>query len=91
MSVMAEDQSAPRKTTTYKQFSGMNSQDERYGCEDTEFFWLENMMVIGDGKLKSIPGPGTAMFISTGGLLELDSNLGFVELDSNDGVVALNG
>lgn len=48
---------APRKTTTYKQFEGMNSQDERYGCEHTEFFFLENIMRVGDGKLRSVPGP----------------------------------
>lgn len=54
--MMAEDE-AKRKTTTYKQFDGMNSQDERYGCERTELFLLENIMRVGDGKLASVPGP----------------------------------
>lgn len=51
------DQGAPRKTTTYKQFDGMNSQDERYGAEKNEMFWMENMMRVGDGKIRSVPGP----------------------------------
>ena len=88
---MAEQQGAPRKSTTYKDFQGMNSQDERYGCEDSEFFWLENVMRVGDGKLRSIPGPSAVLFnINTSRLL-LDTKAGFVRLDSNLGDVALDG
>lgn len=57
---MMADQGPPRKTTTYKQFDGMNSQDERYGAEKNELFWMENMMRVGDGKIRSIPGPSAA-------------------------------
>jgi hypothetical protein len=58
---MAEaDEGAPRKTTTYKQFDGMNSQDGRYGVEPNEFFYLENIMRVADGKLHSVSGPSSA-------------------------------
>jgi hypothetical protein len=52
---------APRKTTTYKEFEGMNSQDARYGCEKSELFFMENVMRVGDGKLKSVPGPSAIL------------------------------
>jgi hypothetical protein len=54
---MAQQEEAPRKTTTLKEFSGMNTQDLRFGVEDNEFAWLENIMRVGDGKLHSVPGP----------------------------------
>ena len=53
----APDPQAPRKTTTYKQFSGMNSQDGRYGVEQDELFYMENIMRVADGKLHSVGGP----------------------------------
>lgn len=46
-----------RKTSTFKQWSGMNSQDERYGVEKDEFFYLENIMRVADGRLHSVSGP----------------------------------
>ena len=52
---------APRKTTTYKKFDGMDSQDGRYGVEENEFFFLENIMRVADGKLHSVPGPTAAV------------------------------
>lgn len=61
MAEKPKEEQAPRKTTTYKQFEGMNSQDERYGAEKTEFFFLENIMRVGDGKLRSVPGPSLVL------------------------------
>ena len=58
---MAESAGAPRKTKTYKCFSGMNAQDGRYGCEDVVFCFLENIMRVADGKLHSVPGPTAAL------------------------------
>ena len=55
---MAEAPSAPRKTTTYHEFGGMNTQDSRYGVEPNEVAYLENIMSIAEGKLHSVPGPG---------------------------------
>jgi len=53
----AGDKGPERKTTTYKQFSTMNSQDGRFGVEQDEFFYLENIMRVGDSKLRSLSGP----------------------------------
>lgn len=39
----------------------MNTQDGRYGVEDNEFFYLENIMLVAEGKLRSIPGPSAAL------------------------------
>lgn len=57
MAQAPEDPESPRKTSTYKEFTGMNSQDGRYGVDDNEFFFMENIMRIADGRLKSVPGP----------------------------------
>lgn len=54
---MMAEAGPPRKTGNFKEFSGMNSQDGRYGVEDNEFFYLENIMRVADGKLRSVPGP----------------------------------
>lgn len=76
------DQQAPRKTRTLNRFSGMNTQDERYGCNDDEFFWMENLMRIGDGKLHTVPGPTDILVtfpFATGDLLLEDG--GFLLLE----------
>ena len=72
---MAESKGPPRKTTTYKEFAGMNSQDGRYGVEKDEFFFLENVMRVADGKLRSVPGPSAivATFPTAGGDLLLET------------------
>lgn len=54
---MAEPEGPPRTSKNVNDFVGMNSQDGRWGNEDAEFFWLENVMRVGPGKLKSVPGP----------------------------------
>src|SRR5512146_2765842 len=51
------DDSAPRKTTTYKRFEGMASQNERYNTKPDEMFWLENIMRVSPKRLHSVPGP----------------------------------
>ena len=87
---MAEP-SAPKKTTTYKEFDGMNSQDARYGVEPNEFFYLENIMRISEGKLHSVPGPSAvlASFGDTDFLL-LESALDYFLLEDG-GRIILNG
>lgn len=52
------DEQAPRKTTTYNKFEGMESQNERYNVKQNEMFWIENIMRTGPRKLSSVPGPG---------------------------------
>ena len=82
---MAKEE-APRKTTTYNRFEGMNSQDDRYGCRDEEFFWLENIMWVGEDKLHSVMGPGPVivtlpiafLLLETGAPLLLETNFGML-------------
>lgn len=88
MAQKEKEEFAPRKTTTYKEFEGMNSQDERYGCEKTEFFWLENIMRVGDGKLVSVPGPSASLFLF-GNFLLLET--GYRILQEDGSRIILNG
>ena len=72
-----QDGGESRKTTTYKEFNGMNSQDARYGVERNEFFFLENIMRVADGKLHSVSGPSTILatypVVTTGNFLLLET------------------
>jgi hypothetical protein len=52
---------APRQNKTVKQFSGMNTQNERSAIPEGAFHWLENIQPIGPGNLHSIPGRSGAM------------------------------
>lgn len=47
---------APRQNKTVKQFSGMNTQNQRNAIPEGSFAWLENIQPIGPGNLHSIPG-----------------------------------
>lgn len=49
---------APRQNKTVKQFTGMNTQNERSAIPEGAFHWLENIQPIGPGNLHSIPGRG---------------------------------
>jgi len=71
----------------------MNSQDERYGCEDTEFFWLENIMRVGDGKLRTVPGPTDILMMFPSGPFLLKegqpsgSSSGFLLLEGDGKII----
>jgi len=52
---------APRQNKTVKQFSGMNTQNERNAVPEGNFHWLENIQPIGPGNLHSIPGRGQSV------------------------------
>jgi hypothetical protein len=52
---------APRQNKTVKQFSGMNTQNERNAIPEGSFHWLENIQPIGPGNLHSIPGRGQSV------------------------------
>ncbi len=60
-----------RKTTTYKTFSTMDSQNERFGVEKDEFFFLENIMRVSEGRLRSVMGPSAVVadFPPTGSVI----------------------
>ena len=82
-----KDGGESRKTTTYKEFNGMNSQDARYGVEGNEFFFLENIMRVADGRLHSVSGPSTILAVfpvtTTGDFLLLETS-DFLLLETSD-------
>jgi hypothetical protein len=86
-----QDDGATRKSTTYKEFNGMNSQDARYGVGNDEFFYLENIMRVADGRLHSVPGPNTVATFTfpTNFLLLETSDADFLLLETG-GFVELN-
>lgn len=43
-------------------FSGMNQQASRLAIADPEFYWLENLIKIGDGNVRAVPDKGTALY-----------------------------
>lgn len=47
-------------------FAGMNTQASRIAIADQEFYWLENFIRIGDGKLRTLWDKGTALYTITG-------------------------
>jgi hypothetical protein len=52
------DQPKPRKkqNIVVKDFGGINTKADRTAIKETEFAWLENVMPIGHGQLRWIPG-----------------------------------
>ena len=40
-----------------KQFKGINTKNNRTAIDDAEFSWLENLMPLGYGTLRALPGP----------------------------------
>lgn len=46
-------------------FGGMNYDSSRIGIGDTEFWWRENLIRVGDMRLASVPDVGTALYTST--------------------------
>lgn len=45
-----------------QKFKGLNTQAQRDAIDDQEFSWLENLMPIGDGNLRALPGPSPALY-----------------------------
>ncbi len=56
-----QQQVATKKNLPFKEFGGVNTQAARQVIEDIEFAWLENVMPIGNGNLKSVPAPSTSL------------------------------
>lgn len=55
------------KTNSPFPFAGVNQKDSRIGMEDTEFFWRENLVNIGKGKLRAMWDTGAAFYTAPGG------------------------
>ncbi len=48
-------------------FSGLNWQDSRTSIGDTEFYWLENFIKLGSGRLRTLYDHGPALYMAPGG------------------------
>lgn len=50
-------------------FAGMNQKDSKYAIEDNEFIWVENMLLLGKGYLRSTyDNSSTPIYTASGGL-----------------------
>lgn len=54
---MPEAREARKSNHILHDFGGVNTQSARQTIKDNEFSWLENIMPIGHGNLKVVPGP----------------------------------
>lgn len=61
------NQDQGNQTVQLRAFKGVNRTDVRTSIEDDEFAWLENVMPVGKGNLRIVPGPGETI---TDSLLE---------------------
>ena len=50
-----------KNTHSLRDFKGVNTQAARQSIGDDEFSWLENVVPIGFGNLRALPGPSTAL------------------------------
>lgn len=55
------DQPSVIEEWTFRDFAGMNTQAYRTSIDDTQFAWLEGIMPIGYGNLKTVPGVSAAL------------------------------
>jgi len=68
-SKLQEQLGLPTGMITYTPFpfQGMNQQDSRSGMEDQEFYWRENFIRIGRGKLRTVWDRGAAIYTAPTG------------------------
>ncbi len=55
------------KFFTIQNFKSLNTKAKRTAIEDEEFSWIENFIQLGDGNLRTVPGPSAALYTPTGG------------------------
>ena len=55
------------KTFSPFPFGGMDQQASRVAIKENEFYYLENYIRIGDGKLRTVWGPGAALYTAPNG------------------------
>jgi hypothetical protein len=48
-------------------YKGLNTKAKRPGIDDEEFSWVENLFPIGNSNLRTLYGPGAAIYTATGG------------------------
>lgn len=64
---MAERQAGAKKNHSFVDFGGVNTQSVRQAIGDNQFAWLEDVMPIGYGNGKVVPGPSAALATLPGG------------------------
>ena len=60
-------QDAKKEDLSFRDFEGINTQSSRTTIKDNEFAWLENIMPVGSGNAKVVPGPSVALCTVTSG------------------------
>ena len=83
-------QDSEKKNHTFKDFGGVNTQASRQAIKDDEFSWLENIIPIGHGHAKVVPGPTeVATSIISGNCYYMTSaniaNVDYMFMFSSDG------
>lgn len=63
---MATQSSNPPETISLGSWKGMNQGGSRGSIEDDESFWLENLIPLGPGNLRAMPGPSAAIVTVSG-------------------------
>ena len=52
---------ADKKNLSLRNFKGVNTQADRKTIDSDEFSWLENVMPIGSGNMRTVPAPSAAI------------------------------
>lgn len=47
---------------SFREFAGVNTRDQRWAIEDSQFSWLEGLLPIGKGNLAVVPAPSAAIY-----------------------------
>lgn len=66
-----EIQQNENRTTQLRDFKGVNQTDLRTGIDEAEFAWIENMIPVGKGNLKSVQAPGATVGGSVTGIFSI--------------------
>lgn len=67
---MADEKVKEKKRNhSLRDFRGVNTQADRRAIDDDEFAWLENVMPIGHGNARTVPGPSAALATLGDGLV----------------------
>ena len=56
-----KDKENPKRNLSLRDFQGVNTQAARQVIGDDQFAWLENVMPVGFGNLKALPGPSKSL------------------------------
>lgn len=79
-----------KRYQTVKQFKGINTKSDRTAIDDEEFSWIENLMPIGFGNIKSVPAQ-INVTLATGGNVTFSNtvtSLQAVNIQNTDYILA---